>query len=230
LTRLASLGLGLLALLLCGIIALECTHRKLLEPKLNFAAQHLPEGPVNPGLSDAKDVGAWAAAIVARPLFEPSRRPPESAAAAGATATAFPRLAGIIITPQSREAIFAAAGSPRPIVVMVGSRLNGVLIKSIDDGVVVVTDAQGTRAIRPSFDTSSSRSADGARPTAAMPVTVDLPPTPSGQHPPPFASILGLTGRPLGLAANPDPTPSANGGAADNPTSLPAPAPTGGSP
>lgn len=227
-TRLASLWLGLLALLLCGIIALECTHRKLQEPTLNFAAQHLPDSPGNAGLRDAKDVAAWAAAIVARPLFDPSRRPPETSA--GAKVAAFPRLAGIIITPQSRKAIFAAAGSARPVVVMVGSRLNGVLIKSIDDGVVVVTDAQGTHAIRPSFDTSQSGSAQSAKATAAIPLMVDLPPMPSGQHPPPFASILGLTGRPLGLAANPDPAPSANGGVADSPTSLPAPAATGGSP
>jgi hypothetical protein len=227
LTRLASLGLGLLALLLCGIIALECSHSKRRGPKQNLAAQHLPEGSVNPGLSDAKDVAAESAAIVARPLFEPSRRPP--ATATGAGAAAFPRLAGIIITPQSREAIFAAAGSPKPIVVRVGSRLNGVLIKSIDDGVVVVVDAQGARTIRPSFDLAPSGKAATARPTA-MPVMVDLPPVPSGQHPPPFASIPGLSGRPLGLAANPDPPAAANGAAADSPPSLPAPAPTGGSP
>jgi hypothetical protein len=239
-------ALSLVAALLCGLIAMECAppgtidqqayrpgdqqaYRPGDQQAYRPGAQRLPQAPADALAGGSRQVQDWVAAILARPLFEPSRRSPAGAAGSGKMAPGFPRLAGIIITPGSRAAIFSAGGSSRPIVVRAGSRLNGVLIQSIDSGQVVVVDGSGSRILRPSFETKAAGDADAAK--TAMPVMVDQPRVPSSQKTAPFASIRGLSGRPLGLAAHPDPLPAPPSGvAADTTSSLPALAPTGGSP
>ena len=222
--RLVLLALACLAIALSEVIAIEAT------PDTRRAAVPLPVGVIrsSPVAQQGGDIGQvqnWADIILARPLFEPSRRPPATAAGSGTGGPGFPRLTGIIIMPEQREAIFAVPGKTRPIVVTAGSRLNGVLIKSIEPGAVIVVDAAGARMIRPSFATGGVTAA-AAR---ATPVMVDQPPIPPAPHTNPFAFIRGLTGRPLGLAAEPDPTPP-DGGAITTAPSFPAPAPSGGSP
>jgi hypothetical protein len=185
-------------------------------------------GPVAPHAGDTKQVQSWVDMILARPLFSPSRRPPASAAGSGTSGPGFPRLTGIVIMPHRREAIFAVAGRTQPIVMIEGSRLNGVLIKSIDAGAVVIVDAAGTRRLRPSF--APPAAASGPAPAAASnPIMLGLPPVSSGPHVSPFASFRGLSGRPLGLVANPASTPQ-DGGAIMPLPRPPAPAPPGGSP
>jgi hypothetical protein len=228
LTGRAAWGLALPAVFLCGVIATEFASVTTTAPALPHPRQSPRLGGAERAAGDAPQIRAWVAAILARPLFEPSRRPPSPANAGGPAAAGFPRLTGIIITPQTRAALFAAPGSARPIVVTAGSRLNGVLIKTIDDNQVVVVDANGPRILHPAFDRPTP--GDKAAGRTAMPLMVDLPPAPGGQPLPPFAAIRGLSGRPLGLAANPDPPPASDDGAADGLPSLPAPAPTGGSP
>lgn len=57
-------------------------------------------------------VAASAAAILARPLFAQSRRPPRGPAVKdGAGTQAMPRLAGIVIVANYRQAIFESAGA-----------------------------------------------------------------------------------------------------------------------
>lgn len=223
--RIGMLGLGFLAATLGALIVMESAPNSLTAPGRAAARPSLPLATLASGLGDAKQVQAWVATILARPLFEPSRRPPSIAATVG-SGPSFPRLAGIVITPHRREAIFAVPGKKEPVVVTAGSRLAGVLITAIENDEVSVSDEHGTRKIRPSFDTTTGQ---GPAPTA-LPVTVDLPPVASRAHAPPFASIRGLTGRPLGLATNPDQRVPPSAGVATNPPSLPAPAPPGGSP
>jgi hypothetical protein len=219
------LSLACLAIALSGIIAIEAApHKRRGLAPLPVDVTRL--GPVVPQGGDIRQVQTWADIILARPLFEPSRRPPAAAPGPGTSGPGFPRLTGIIIMPQQREAIFAVPGKTQPIVVTAGSRLNGVLIKSIEPGAVVVVDAAGARMIRPSFATVNAAAAAAA---PATPIMVDQPPIPPAPHTNPFASIRGLSGRPLGLAAEPDTTPP-DGGAIPTAPSFPAPAPSGGSP
>ena len=212
-----------MALALGGVIALEFAPGKPSGSAPLPAVLLRPAG-ITPQAGDMRQVQNWVDIILARPLFLPSRRPPSSAAGQDKSGRGFPRLTGIIILPQRREAIFAVPGKTQPVVVRAGSRLNGVLIKSIDPGWVVVVDAAGARIIRPSFATGTT-----AGPPAPASVTVDLPTVPPPQGASPFASIRGLSGRPLGLAAQPDTTPP-DGGAITIAPSLPAPAAPGGSP
>jgi hypothetical protein len=214
-TRLAMLALVFLAIVLGGVIAMESNPETLRDP-LAAPTDIVRLGAATRHAGGSGQVQNWVDIILARPLFEPSRRPPPTAAGSGTTGPGFPRLTGIVILPQQREAIFAAPGKTQPIVVTAGSRLNGVLIKSIESGSVVVVDGAGTRIIRPSFATGGA-----SAPSPSASVMVDLPPVPvSSPHASPFASIRGLSGRPLGLAAQPDTTTP----------SLPALAPSGGSP
>ena len=223
-TRLAMLVLACLAVALGGIITIE-SRPDIVRAGLTPAADIMRLGPVAPHAGDTRQVQTWVDLILARPLFAPSRRPPASAAGSGNSNPGFPRLTGIIIMPHQREAIFAVPGKTKPIVVTAGSRLNGALIKSIDASSVVVVDAAGARRLRPSFAPAASAAAAAAVPT---PVLINLPPVPSGPHALPFASIRGLSGRPLGLAAEPNTTPP-DGGAFSIAPTRPAPAPTGGS-
>ncbi|MBV9735700.1 MAG: hypothetical protein JO209_07295 [Acidisphaera sp.] len=96
---------------------------------------------------------ALVATILARPLFSVSRRPAqESPVAADQTASALPRVAGVLVGPSQRIAIFAAAdGQNKPTVVAEGDRVAGFLVRSIAPGEVTLLGPQGTRVLRPSF-------------------------------------------------------------------------------
>jgi hypothetical protein len=214
--------LACVAIALGGLIAIESRPGKH-RGHVAIADNAIRRVPVAVHGGDRRQVQSWVDSILARPLFEPSRRPPPPVAGPGTAASGFPRLTGIIIMPQQREAIFAVPGKAQPVVVTAGSRLNGVLIKSIEAGWIVVVDAAGAQRVRPSFSTGTA--------TAAVPsasIMVDLPPVPPPTGTSPFASIRGLSGRPLGLVAQPDAPP--DGGAITTVPSLPALASPGGSP
>jgi hypothetical protein len=152
--RFAALGLGLGAVALCGLIRLECAASPLLAPPPPMLAAAAVANPVAPPPGGDGRVREWVAIDLARPLFEPSRRPP-----ATGTATSFPRLTGIVISTKLKDAIFMPSGAARAVVVTAGSRLDGVLIESIDADGVVVADAGGTRRIRPNFERQAHETA-----------------------------------------------------------------------
>ena len=66
------------------------------------------------------------ALLLAKPLFEPGRRPPASAPAQNREpATVLPRLAGVVIAPGRSVAIFQEASSHRPTILQTGEVLAG---------------------------------------------------------------------------------------------------------
>ena len=66
------------------------------------------------------------ALLLAKPLFEPGRRPPASAPARDREpATALPRLAGVVVAPGRSVAIFQEALSLQPTVLQTGGLLAG---------------------------------------------------------------------------------------------------------
>ncbi len=162
--RLAALGLGLSAVALSGLIWLEFASSPSQSPPPPVRAGATFGSPVAPPSGDDGKVRDWVATDLARPLFEPSRRPP-----ATGTETGLPRLTGIVISTHVRDAIFISSGAKRAIVVTAGSRLDGMLIESIDADGVVVADASGTQRLRPSFE----RQAGHAAPTPALSVVVN---------------------------------------------------------
>ena len=226
-SRLAIWVLAALTVALCGVIARESTP-DTVSGVVPLAPSPIPQPPVTPNATSVGHMQAWVDAILARPVFEPARRPPPVAAGPGSASPGFPRLTGIVILPQCREAIFAVPGIARPVVVMAGSRLDGALIQTIDAGQVVIVDAAGPRVVHPAFAPTTASPAPVA---GSTPFLVDFPPASSTAHASPFAGIRGLSGRPLGLVAQPDqPPPPPEGGAITTAPSLPAPAPPGGSP
>jgi hypothetical protein len=105
----------------------------------------------------------WVATILARPLFSPDRRPPSegSAAAGNPIPDDLPRLAGVIVGPFDRSAIFAIDGG-KPVVLREGGRLNAWTVRLIRAGEVEVEGPGGTRTVHPSFQSSSEAPNDAA--------------------------------------------------------------------
>jgi hypothetical protein len=93
----------------------------------------------------------WSAAILARPLFTPSRRP--AAPPDTVESKVMPQLSAIIITGNHRSAIFVADGQ-KPQVVDIGGSVNGYLVNAISAGEVNLTGQEGRVTLRPKFTAS----------------------------------------------------------------------------
>jgi hypothetical protein len=118
------------------------------------------------------DVEAAVAEILRRPLFSPAREPMEvlsasnaSVIAGGAPPQLHGRLAGVMIRPDAREALFTRAGQ-RPISVKVGGEIDGWKIAAIEPDHVILSSAFGTQRVEPTNDT------EGVRPRSATAETV----------------------------------------------------------
>ncbi len=100
---------------------------------------------------DAALLSGVAVTLQGRPLFSPSRRPPAAApVTAEAAADGLPRLAGVIVGPSGRHAIFVdSTGHPR--VGTEGSSIGGFTVRAIAPGEVTVSSSAGERVLRPSY-------------------------------------------------------------------------------
>ena len=168
-SRVAVLALAGLAVALGAVVAVEFMGDPVAEvrPAVPATAVSVPvAGPA------ADPSPGWVAEILARPLFSPDRRPVAAAVVVGGPAApGLPRLAGVMVTPAGRRAIFAGAGaSDKPLALAEGGRIGAFVISRIDDGAVTVTGPDGARVIRPSFATGAEAAAiekavppDGAR-------------------------------------------------------------------
>jgi hypothetical protein len=141
--------------------------------------------PEESGAKPAVDDAAVRKVLLARPLFEPGRRPPVTAQAAVAAApVVVPRVTGVLVTGTERSAIFAVPGESRSQVAGEGGRVGAFTVLSIAAGQVTLLGPTGTLVLRPAF---------GARGTPAQ----DAPPqTPPRTAPPP--GLAGLPGLPAG--------------------------------
>ncbi len=113
-----------------------------------------PVGAAAPAAS-AEPVAAWARLILDRPVFNPERKPDAPDATptpAQAGRSEPPRLAGIMVTPGGRRAIFAAAGESGPATVAAeGAKIGVWKVQAIGAGEVQLTSADGARTVRPHF-------------------------------------------------------------------------------
>lgn len=159
----------------------------------------LPAMPTadRPAVPDAGQIARWAATSLARPLFSPGRRPPAAAtpAAAGA-APSLPRIAGVVVTPAGRRAIFAMKGA-KPLVVGEGGQVAGFTVESIRAGEVVLRGPEGERVLTPTFDLEAP--APTALPDAPPPAPgggLTIPGLPGFRLAPPAPGLGGIPGLP----------------------------------
>lgn len=158
----------------------------------SMAALPAPALPVLPGRlvpGQRPDQAArWAAIILARPLFDPGRRPPHGAAASPDAAPSLPRVAGLVVTPAGRSVIFAS--TPKPLVVQEGGHVGAFTVQSIESGHVTIHGPSGVQVLSPAFGPPGSAPEPGAP---------QLPGGLPGPPPPPqgAAAIPGLPPPPL---------------------------------
>jgi len=104
-------------------------------------------GGRNVPASQADTEASRLAEILARPLFNRSRRPTEAAGSAAGPL----RLAGVIVGPAGREAIFEPSGGGKPVIAKEGSTVGGATVRAISPGMVLIVDGTGAHILRPSF-------------------------------------------------------------------------------
>ena len=203
---LVSAGLAALAIVLASVIWLELRADSRDSPPMKLSsAASVTAVPAGHATGPSPDqVARWAATSLARPLFAPGRRPPAQAAAAAkldAPAPDLPRIAGTMVTPAGRRAIFAAKGD-KPLVVGEGAQVGGFTVQSIKAGQVTLLGPAGVRVLSPTFDPDA--------PVPAAPVQV--PQLPQAPPPPGAAPVAGVPvpGLP-GFQLPPQPPSLANG-------------------
>jgi hypothetical protein len=170
-TRLS--GLLLVCTGLAGVIALEISGAPSedVAPPQTRTGTTIARTP-QPTTNRTRD---WVATVLARPLFSPDRRPAADAASvAGSSLPGLPRLAGILVGPFGRSAIFAADGS-KPIVVQEGGRVGAYTVRSIEMTQVRIVGPDGAQVLNPSFDQAPNKSATGALAPARRPGQAPLP-------------------------------------------------------
>jgi len=157
------LALGGLATALVVVLALEYhgahsedatlppASRRPADIQPRTPAGHSDPGPPNSGLPDPTQ--ARVDAILARPLFQPNRRPPASGSVASGPAS-LPRLSGVMVSGGGRSVIFAAGADGKPVVLAEGGRIGAYVVQSIGAGEAVVLGPEGPRTLRPSFGPS----------------------------------------------------------------------------
>jgi hypothetical protein len=111
------------------------------------------------------------AAILARPLFSPTRRPapPSVGSATDDGGLAQSRLAGIVIERGHRFAIFAPQGA-KLLTVAEGETVSGWRVESISSREVSLSGPDGTKTLQPKFDPNLAPPAEPAAPAPPPPV------------------------------------------------------------
>ncbi len=109
----------------------------------------------SPGVSRAAAqpgaaIGQWSATALARPLFDPSRRPADQGGEDGG----LPRLSAIIVTDGVRSAIFAADGQ-KPQIIGEGGSIGGYRVRDILPDAVRLDGPAGPLTLHPQFITTS---------------------------------------------------------------------------
>ncbi len=97
------------------------------------------------------------ATSLTRPLFSPTRRPPETGNdGPNAGGIADKRLTGIVITPDRQLAIFAVNGA-KPLMLSEGESVDGWRVETIAPQEVSLISPNGTQTLRPKPDPNAVR-------------------------------------------------------------------------
>ncbi len=179
-------GLFLLAVGLCAVMAFEVAGPSVWQ---DAAAPSRPAPVVTRAAprTETPDLTArWVETALARPVFEPSRRPRRQAGpVAAAGSSPLPRVTGVMVSGSGRKVIFAGTGDGRPIIAQEGTQIGAYTVSSIAIGEVTIEGPEGTRVLRPAFDGSPAPPPPPRRPPQpGLPGLPGLFP-PAGPAPPP---------------------------------------------
>jgi hypothetical protein len=133
---------------------------------LLLAAELLLPGPAMPTAREAPAVTAgspdqiadasisqWGSTILARPLFNQTRRPVQVASTDAGNV--LPRLSAVIVIGNSSRAVFATPGQ-KPQILGVGESIGPYRVDSIAPDKVVLHGPDGTLTLHPQFLTPAS--------------------------------------------------------------------------
>ena len=140
-------ALGALALTLTGIIGLELRPRAADDEPAGHADIMVLPARRAPGIPDGHG-DRRAAAMLVRPLFSETRRPPPPSATVPAL---LPRLTGTLIGPFGRRALFADGGSDKPLALGESDRMGAWTVEAINAGHVTLRGPDGARSLRVGF-------------------------------------------------------------------------------
>ena len=163
-------AIAVAALGLSGVVGLELAGLFAAAPMA--AGGDATVGPRRATIAEPDASSGWQATLLQRPLFSPSRRPPPGTGAAGIIG--LPRLAGVLVAPGDRHAIFAGG-----IVVAEGGSVGSYTVQTIEAGQVTLRGPDGTRLLRPAFASVSA-----AAQAAAVPAGPQRPAKPGAPTPP----------------------------------------------
>jgi len=154
---------------------------------LATAAPAASEAPPPPGRQEVRgQYGELLAAILSRPLFSSTRRPtPRDTDTIADSGLSDTRLAGIVIAPGHRIAIFASSGA-KPLAVSEGETVSGWRVEHITPREVSLSGPGGTKTLQPKFD-----------PNLAPPPVASEPPANPRPAAVPAASHPGFPPMPL---------------------------------
>lgn len=146
-SRAIAVLLGLVAAGAAGALYVELRAQPTLA--LVNPAAHRARAVAAPAVVEAGD--DQVAVVLARPLFNPLRRP-VGGAAVGETTVELPRLAGIVIDRSGRSAIFAAAtDGAKPVVLREGGQVGGWSLRLIAISAVTLAGPDGTHVLHLGF-------------------------------------------------------------------------------
>jgi hypothetical protein len=157
------INLAALAATLLAVIGYESRSVRGVE-----ATAELRRGPpfaptATEAVPVAHDRSAELATILARPLFQPDRRPAPEAAASPKLG----RLAGIIVSGTEKRLIFAGSSGGKPIVLKEGDHVDADVVQSISDEHAALSGPDGVKFITPSFDSKGTSPAHPAQAEAS---------------------------------------------------------------
>jgi len=113
---------------------------------------------------------------LARPLFDSTRRPPQSTIEDGAADADFAdkRLTGIVITSDRRLAVFAV-NNAKPLILNEGESVSGWGIETIAPIEISLSSRAGNKTLRPSPDPALTRPPTAAEMRPNPPVPRNIP-------------------------------------------------------
>jgi hypothetical protein len=142
-----------------GMPALAAALGVILAAELLLPGPAAPPARVAPALAEGTPdqiadatISQWGATILARPLFNQTRRPVPVASTG--TSNLLPRLSAIIVIGNSRRAVFATPGQ-KPQILGTGETIGPYTLDAIAPDKVELHGPDGTMTLRPQFLTTA---------------------------------------------------------------------------
>jgi hypothetical protein len=109
----------------------------------------------------AERAADWGTIALGRPLFSATRRPEpaqttQQASSSEEASDQLPRLAGIVMLKDVKQAIFQPQGDHKPILVGEGGLVSGWTVEKIEAAEVTLIGPGGTTTLQPKFDENAA--------------------------------------------------------------------------